>query len=69
MIPMRYTAKELDAMPTLRTAQTDDLKIDTGDTRVWLARTDTTDGEPYNNRVSIEKFDGQQWTVVENYPG
>ena len=27
----RYTATELDAMPTLCTAQADDLKVDTGD--------------------------------------
>jgi hypothetical protein len=65
----RYTAKELEVLPTLSVGQTDDLKIDTGDTRIWLARTKIEDGEPYNNRVTVEKLIGGNWVAVEEYPG
>lgn len=59
---MKYTAKELDAMPTLATGQAEDLKIDNDNTRVWLSRV-----EP--GMVSIEMYDGERWTVTEEYPG
>lgn len=69
----RYTAAELAAMPTLSIGQTDDLKFEdlsaTPPVRVWLARTDVTDGEPYDNRVSIEHLIDGRWSVVHNYCG
>jgi hypothetical protein len=73
--PVRYTARELryslaelEQMPTLATGQTDDLKVDTGASRVWLARTSIEDGESYNNRVTIEDLVDGQWVIVQEYP-
>lgn len=65
-----HTAGELRDMPTLAVGQTDNLKIDNGDGwRVWLARTTVEDGEPYDDRISVEHYDGQRWETVNDYPG
>ena len=64
---MQYALSELQAMPTLAVGQTDDLKIDDGEYRTWLARTTIEDGETYNNRVSVERFNGNRWVVVQEY--
>jgi hypothetical protein len=45
------------------------LKIDTGVTRYWLARTTTDDGEPYDHRVTIERLIEGRWIAVHTYPG
>jgi hypothetical protein len=58
---------ELEAMPTLSQGQADDLKIDTGDQRVWLSRMTAEDGEPYDNRVTIERFVDGSWVEVEYF--
>ena len=69
----RYTAQELKAMPTLSTGQADDLKIEDEDTdgpyRVWLSRCGVEDGEPYPNKVTIERYDGDRWYDAQTYPG
>ena len=67
----RYKVGELEDRETLAVGQTDDLKIDTGDTRVWVARTTVEDGEPYNNRVSVEKFNQKsgRWEIVDEHEG
>jgi hypothetical protein len=78
-----YTLAELEALPILATGQADDLKIDTEDTRVWISRCGVEDGEPYPNKVTVEKLQhysrhsgggyGQKmhesvrWVVVEEY--
>lgn len=70
-----YTLEELQALPTLAQGQTDNLKVEFAsmgreiDTRVWLARTGVEDGEPYDNRVSIEKLRDGAWVEVESFPG
>lgn len=66
---MSYTADELNDMPTLAVGQTDDLKVDTGEERVWLARTGVDDGEPYNNRVSHETLVDGRWEDDGSYQG
>ena len=63
----RYTLAELEAMPTLSTGHTDDLKVDTGRTRVWLSRCTVADGEPYNNKVAIERLKGGRWVETSTY--
>lgn len=65
----RYTAAELERRKTLSTGQCDSLKIDTGTTRVWLSRCTRADGEPYNDKVSVEKLRGGRWVVVDEYQG
>ncbi len=64
----RYTLKELQVLPTLATGQADDLKIDTGSVRVWLSRCTREDGEPYDNKVSVEEYQNGRWVTIEQYP-
>jgi hypothetical protein len=64
-----YTAEELDAMNTLAIGQADDLKLEDGDTRVWLSRCTVEDGEPYNNKVTVERLIDGRWETVREYPG
>jgi hypothetical protein len=66
----RYTASELEAMPTLAVGQADDLKVDTGSVRVWLSRCGIADGMKYNNQVTVEVLDVVgSWFTIEEYPG
>lgn len=53
-----YTLSELEILPTLATGQADDLKIEKENRRVWLSRCTVEDGEPYNNKVTVEKLKG-----------
>lgn len=63
----RYTLEELRKMPTLATGQADDLKFDDGIHRVWLSRCTVADGEPYNNKVSIEYYSNGVWKNFDEY--
>jgi hypothetical protein len=65
----RYTADELRSLPTLSVAQADNLKIDTGTERVWLSRCGVEDGEPYDDKITVERLRGGRWVTVEEYPG
>ena len=62
---------ELEELPTLSQGQADDLKIETTDEngraieRVWLSRCTVDDGEPWDNKVSVEHNIDGRWTVVE----
>ena len=51
-----YSPSELENMPTLCVGQCCSLKIDTGNTRVWLCRV--------AGGVTIEKYDGSRWNIV-----
>ncbi len=61
-MPLYYDPEELEALPTLCVGQADDLKIDTGEERVWLSRMTPADGEVY--RVHVERLLDGMWTVV-----
>lgn len=63
----RYTLDELEALPTLSASQADDLKIDTGSTRVWLARVTKDDGADCDNEVTVEQRQNGRWVTVETY--
>lgn len=64
----QYTLAELEAMPTLSTSQADSLKIDKpGEYRVWLSRCSVEDGEPYPNKVTIERWCGFKWVQERTY--
>jgi len=65
----RYTLRELQQLETISQGQTDNLKIKTEDTKVWLSRMTVEDGMTYNNMVTIEKLtkDGR-WEIIEEYP-
>lgn len=67
---MEHTAQELSELPTLSSGYTGNLKIDDGERRVWLERTTVSDGEPYENKVTIERLSSNgRWTTVDTYPG
>ena len=67
MASLRYSKRTLEKLPTLATGQADDLKLDDGQTRVWLSRCTTLDGEPYDNKVTIERLVNGKWEISETY--
>jgi len=64
----KFTLKELQQLKTISQGHTDDLKIKTADTKVWLSRLTVEDGMPYNNMVTVEKLINGKWEIVEEYP-
>ena len=52
-----YTREELEAMPTISTGWTDDLKVDTGRMRIWVSRLTVEDGVSEDHEITIEQFD------------
>lgn len=65
-----YTLKQLEALPTLSTSQSCDLKIESSfPKRVWLSRCGVEDGEPYPNKVTVEYWDveEQRWIEERTY--
>ena len=63
----RYTLEKLNRMPTINGGQFDNLKLDDGDTRVWLSRGTVADGEPYDNKVTIETLTDGRWCITDVY--
>lgn len=55
----------LITLPTLCVSQADNLKIETETKRVWLSRTGIEDGEPCDNKVTIEILIDERWITVE----
>lgn len=64
----RYGLAELEALPTLCTSQADDLKVEGDGFRIWLSRCGVADGEPYDNKVTVEEYIDGDWTETEHYP-
>ena len=64
-----FTAEELEKMPTLAVGQADNLKVDDGKQRVWLSRCTIADGEPFNNKVTVEKLSNGKWLETAVYEG
>jgi len=63
-----YTLDELEALPTISSAQTCDLKVEDSCIRIWLAGTTTDDGEPCNHKATVEKLSDEGcWETVEMY--
>jgi hypothetical protein len=56
---------ELKALPVLAQGQADDLLIESDGERVWLSRCSTEDGEPWDNKVTVERYVGRAWVEVE----
>jgi len=69
----RYTASELSELATLSTGQADSLKIEGEDAdgpfRIWLSRCGVADGEPYPNKVTLERIENGRWFNAETYRG
>lgn len=64
---MHFTFQAINRLPTIRQGQTDDLKFESATQRVWLSRLTTEDGQPYDNQVTVERFNGESWETVEQY--
>ena len=62
-----YTLDELESLPTLKMGHFSSLKVDTGTVRVLLSRCTVDDGEPYNNKVTIECLDDGVWQTRHTY--
>lgn len=68
-IKPRYTLQELKDSKTISQDQTSDLKVEGRGVRVWLSRCTVADGEPYNNKVTVEfyhQYKGR-WEIWEEY--
>lgn len=64
---MSFTLTVLKRLPTIRRSQTDDLKFESALMRVWLSRLTKEDGQPYDNQVTVERFNGESWKTTEQY--
>ena len=63
-----YSLDYLESLPTITVSQADDLKIDEpGNYRVWLSRCGVEDGEPYPNKVTVERWVCDKWTEERTY--
>lgn len=62
-----FSLEELQNMKTLAVGQTSDLKFDDGKTRIWLSRCTVEDGEPYNNKVTVEELQDGRWVITNTY--
>lgn len=69
MPPLMPHWRDLEDMETLCESQTCDLKIDTGDARVWQARTSIEDGEPYRHTIYVELLEDGRWIDAGFYDG
>jgi len=65
----KYTSDYLESLPTLCQGQADDLKIEEPGFRVWISRCGVEDGEPYDNKITIEEYIDGNWIVTDEYPG
>ena len=63
-----FTLSELEEMDNLCEGQADALKYEDEKYRVWLSRCTVDDGEPYNNKVTVEMLNEDYcWEVVDEY--
>jgi len=65
----KFTASALDPLETLSVGQSCDLKIDTGESRIWLSRCSTLDGMEYDNMITVEVLRAGRWVTVDKYAG
>jgi hypothetical protein len=59
-----YDVAQLEEMPTLCVSQADNLKIDTGDERVWLCRCTRDDGMCCDAHVTVERLHDGRWATA-----
>lgn len=68
---LHLRAETLYALPTLAQGQSDNLKIETPDVRVWLSRCTRADGARYNHAVTVETYCARcgKWLSASEYDG
>lgn len=59
-VSTEHTAAKLKALPTITKGQCCSLKVDDGETRVWLCRGD-------DESVSVEKLVNGRWELKEDH--
>lgn len=65
---MTLSLAYLESLPTLSTSQADSLKIDKpGEYRIWLSRCGPEDGEPFPNKVTVERWTDGKWLEERTY--
>lgn len=64
----KWTVNELSNMATIYVGAHSDLKFETTTVRVWLSRLTVSDGEPYDNKVMIERLIDNRWKLVAVFP-
>lgn len=64
-----YKARDLEKLPVLCQGQADDLHLQNTRYRIWLSRCGVEDGEPCNNKITVEEYDGRRWSERCWYPG
>ena len=64
-----YSLAFLESLPTRGDSHFDNLKIDKYPYRVWLSRCDVASGEPFPNKVTVEKcnIETGTWRNVREY--
>lgn len=68
--PTLPSADQLAAIATISQGWNADLKVDTGDHRLWLARTGLDDGEPFARTIYVETLDpARGWIDLGHYDG
>ena len=69
----QFTLQEIESIPTLIDSHFDDLKINEMiegvKVRVWLSRCTVADGMPYDNQVTVEyvDYDNYSWERLTQY--
>lgn len=70
----KLTLKQVQELPVIRQSHFDNLikEYEHNGTkyRVWVSRCTKEDGMPYNNQITVEKFDetnGYTWTIEKQY--
>ena len=62
---MWYTIEDMQGFPTISQGHMDDLKVELWvygvKVRIWLSRMTVEDGMPYNNQVTVEYLDADDW--------
>jgi hypothetical protein len=64
-----YGVGDLEDLETISTSQTCDLKMENSTYRVWLSRCTVADGEPYDNKITVEELCNGCWVTICEYEG
>ena len=64
---MEYALEDLERRATIYQGHFADLKLDGETERVWLSRMTIEDGEPYNNKVTVERLENGRWVEAREY--
>lgn len=64
-----WSGESLSAKPVLSSGQADNLHHVGDGERLWLSRTGVSDGEPFENTITIEREVDGRWVSIAKYDG